>query len=329
LAFGVWTWGFCSYFQGIHRPWVAMTTTIVSNVFNIVASCILIFGLWGFPALGIRGAAWGTVLALAFQSLLLIGFLVHPHFSRTFGGWDTCRPDWAKLRQLLHIGWPAGLTLSLDIASWAVFNNALIGQFGTNALAGNTAAVQYLHIAFALTLGLGHATTALVGRYVGMGDVPRAKQRAYVSLGVAATVMVSLGLVFFALRYPLARHFSRDAGVVDVAATVLAFAVIFQGFRGLRVISAGALRGAGDTHWTAMVSVAFAWCVFLPLGWALSYAAPQLGVAGPWLGATIHICLLGATLLWRLVSERWAKIDIFEVQAHLAAEAGPAPREAP
>lgn len=329
LGFGVCTWGFCSYFQGIHRPWVAMATTVLANVFNIVASCALVFGLWGFPAYGIRGAAMGTVLALAFQCLLLIGFLVHPHFARTFGGWETCRPNWTKLRQLLRIGWPAGLTLSLDITSWAIFNNALIGRFGTDALAANTAAVQYMHISFALTLGLGHATTALVGRYVGAGDIRRAKRRAYAALAMGMAFMLAMGVLFFVLRYPLVRHFSNDPQVVSTAATILVFAAIFQGFRALGIIGGGALRGAGDTRWTAFVSVGYAWGVFLPLGFLLVHLAPQLGPAGPWLAATFYICLLGATLFWRLVSERWARIDIFQVGAHVAAEAGPTAREAP
>ena len=314
LGFGVCVWGFCSYFQGIHRPWVSMATTIVANAFNIAANYALIFGRWGFPALGIRGAAIGTVAALVFQSMLLIGFATHPRFARTFGGWDTCRLHWVRLRRLLHIGWPAGVTLFLEIGSWAVFNNALIGRFGTNALAGNTAAVQYMQLSFMVALGLSHATTALTGRYVGMGDIRRAKQRAYAALAVAAAFMLAMAVVFYTLRYPLARHFSRDPGVVGIAATILVFAAIFQGFRALGVISGGALRGAGDTRYTALVSVAYSWGVFLPLGFVLVHAAPGLGPAGPWIGGTVYISLLGATLFYRLVSEGWAKIDIFRLK---------------
>lgn len=311
LGLGVCSWGFCAYFQGIQRPGVALASTIVANVFNLVADCVLIFGLWGFPALGIRGAALATVLALALQCLLLIAVAVRAPFARTFGGWDTCRLDWVKLRRLLRIGWPVGLTLSLDITSWAIFNHALIGHFGTDALAGNTAAVQYMHVAFMLTLGLGHATTALVGKYVGMGDLRRARQRTCVALGVALAYMLAMAVLFLALRYPLARHFSHDPAVVAIAAQILIFAAVFQAFRALEIISGGALRGAGDTRWTAVVSVACNWLLFLPLGFLLVRLAPHLSTAGPWLAATVYITCLGVILFWRFLSQRWATIDIF------------------
>ena len=311
MGFMVAGWGFCSYFQGIHRPWVTTATTFVANVVNVAANYVLIFGHLGFPRLGVAGAAWGTVFASALQCAMMVAAVAHPRHARVFGGLDTCRVDWAKFRQLLHIGWPAGVNFFLDMASWAIFTNFLIGRFGKAALAGNMVAMQYMHLSFMPALGLSHATAALVGKYLGQRDVPRAKQRAYVALRVAAVYMLSMGVVFYCFRHVLASWFNDDAEVARHAATFLIFAAIFQGFDAFGIVSSGALRGAGDTHWTAAATIACCWGVFMPVGLFLTYRAAWLGPKGPWIGATLYICLLGAALFWRLVSGRWARIDIF------------------
>ena len=326
MGFMVAAWGLCSYFQGIHRPWVSTATTLVANVVNVAANYALIFGHFGMPRLGVAGAAYGTMIACAFQWLLLVGFMVHPWHARVFGGRDTLRVDWPKLRQLVHIGWPAGLNFALDIASWAIFTNLFVGRFGRAALAGNFVAVQYMHLSFMPALGLSHATAALVGRYIGRQDIPRAKQRAYMAMRVTVVYMLVMGAIFFCFRFTLVRWFNDDPEVVRHAAVILIFAAVFQGVDALGIISSGALRGAGDTHWTAMATIGCCWGVFVPIGWTLSRFAPGLGPKGPWIGATAYICLLGLLLFWRFRSEGWTQIEIFRERTgpHVESQAGPA-----
>lgn len=323
MGFMVMGWGFCSYFQGIHRPWVTTSTTIVANLINVGANYVLIFGHFGVPAMGIAGAAIGTVLASGLHCVMLIAFVVHPWHARHYGGWDTCRFDWTKLKQVVRIGWPAGLNFFLDIASWAIFTNFLIGDFGKAALAGNMVAMQYMHLSFMPALGLSHAASALVGRYIGQKDMARAKQRAFMALRIAVVYMLVMGAIFFTCRYPLARLFNKDTDIVAHATLILIFAAIFQGFDAFGIVSSGALRGAGDTHWTAAATITCCWGIFMPLGLALTHFAPSLGPKGPWIAATVYICLLGSTLFWRLLSGRWTKIDIFRTEAGPEAEAGP------
>ena len=311
MGFMVAGWGFCSYFQGIHRPWVTTTTTFAANLVNVGANYVLIFGHLGFPRLGVAGAAWGTVFASGLQCAMMVAAMIHPRHAKVFGGLETCRIDWVKFRQLLHIGWPAGVNFFLDIASWAIFTNFLIGRFGRAALAGNMVAMQYMHLSFMPALGLSNATAALVGKYLGQRDVARARQRAYMALRVAVVYMLSMGMIFYCFRHVLAGWFSDDGEVVRHAATFLVFAAIFQGFDAFGIVSSGALRGAGDTHWTAGATVACCWGVFMPVAALLTYCVPWLGAKGPWVGATIYICLLGVALFCRLLSARWTKIDIF------------------
>lgn len=304
-------WALVAYFQGIHRPWTAFLTTAGANLLNLALDVALIFGKWGFPALGVRGAALATVISGFVQAALLVACLVAPRHARTYGGVDTCRIDWTKLRQLVHIGWPAGVNFFLDIFTWAVFMNLLIGRFGEVQLAGNNLAIQYMHLSFMPTTGLSAAATALMGKYIGRGDYRRAKARAYVCVKIAMVYMTTMGLVFLVFRYPLARAFSQDPEVVHWGALILLFAAFFQTMDAVGIVSSGALRGAGDTHWTALTTVLCSWGVFLPLGWAFARFVPSLGSAGPWIGGTVYIIVIGGLLFRRLASDRWRRIDIF------------------
>ena len=150
-----------------------------------------------------------------------------------------------------------------------------------------------------------------MGKYIGMGDYHRAKSRAYMCVKVAMVYMTTMGLVFLVFRYPLARAFSHDPAVIHWGAVILMFAAFFQTMDAVGIVSSGALRGAGDTHWTAVVTIGCSWGVFLPLGWAIGHVFPELGSAGPWIGGTVYIILIGALLFWRLASDRWRRIDIF------------------
>ena len=76
------------------------------------------------------------------------------------------------------------------------------------------------------------------------------------------------------------------------------------------IIMMGALRGAGDTRWPAVVQVAYAWCIMLPTSYVLGHVLGYQ-VVGAWLAATLYVVLLGMTMWWRFESGRWERIDIF------------------
>jgi len=325
--FGVGTavmaWGLVSYFQGLHKPWVAFATTLVANGVNLALDYGLIFGLWGLPEMGIRGAAVATVLAALLQCVLLLGFLVAPPYARVYGGWDTCRLNVQKLTQLLRIGWPAGLNFFLDIVTWAVFMNVLVGRFGKDQLAGNNLAIQYMHLSFMPAMGLSSAATALMGKYIGRREPQRALHRAYLCLKLAMGYMTFMAAACLLFRYPLAAAFSDDPAVIGYGALVLVFAAVFQTADAVGIVSSGALRGAGDTHWAAAATIGCSWGLFLPLGWAFCRFRPELGVTGPWIGGTLYIFLVGGLLFWRLWSGRWRHTDIFAGRRPAAVDSAP------
>ena len=308
-----------SFFQGIGRPGLPMVAAIIANLFNAALDYVLIFGVWGFPEMGIRGAAIATTVASYLQVLILFGFFLHRAMHERFGTRSSWRLDLGRLRRLLWIGAPAGLNFMLDVASWAVFTNLLIGKLGRNILAANTATHSIMGLSFMPAVGLNKGVTVLVGQYIGRRNIPAAKRMAYLGIGVAMVFMVLMGLVFLVFREPLIAFFVRPGPKLSEAArleiirtgsVMLLLAALFQAFDAVGIVATGALRGAGDTRFAAVVCVASAWGILLPLGYALTFPA-GLGYVGAWIAAAIHIAIVGLCLFWRFASEAWRKIDIF------------------
>jgi MATE family multidrug resistance protein len=304
------------FFQGVSRPRITMVAAVAANLLNIFLNWVLIYGNLGMPRLEIAGAAIATSISAGAQAVVLLAAFLTGGVARTFRTRRQFRWDLVRARNLFRIGWAAGLQWTLDVMSWGVFTSLIIGRLlGTTPLAASNIAVQIMHLSFFPTVGLGVATTALVGQYIGGGDPETAHARARTTLKLGMIYMGLMGAMMLIFRYPLIAFFMKeyDADVVRIGANVLILAAAFQAFDAMCIIYSSALKGAGETRFPAVVSVAYNWFIFLPssllMGWVLDW-----GAEGAWGGATLFICALGLTLRRRWNLGDWKKIDIFRTQ---------------
>ncbi|HEV8712682.1 MAG TPA: MATE family efflux transporter [Candidatus Binatia bacterium] len=301
------------FFYGIHRPLIPLIAMVVDNVVNVLLCYVLIFGKLGAPALGLTGAALAFVLSYAVQvTVLLWAFLsevVHQQFStRTAWQWA-----WPRFRQLVHIGWPVGLQSAVDVLGWGVLIVLMVGRFGKEQLAASNITIQYMMISFMPGIGLAQALTALVGRYIGEGRIELAVQRVHETLCLALSYMVLMAVLYWTCRAPFIAFFNADPVVIRAGSNILLCAALFQVFDGMGYTFAGALRGAGDTHWTAGITVALLLGVFAPLSLG-TVMFTDLQSLGPWLAGTAYVILLGLSLWWRFAQGKWREIDIFAAE---------------
>jgi len=301
------------FFYGIHRPLIPLIAMVVDNVVNVLLCYVLIFGKLGAPALGLTGAALAFVLSYIVQvAVLLWAFLshvVHEQFAtRTAWQWA-----WPRFRQLVHIGWPAGMQSAVDVLGWGVLIVLMVGRFGKEQLAASNITIQYMTISFMPGIGLAQALTALVGRYIGEGRVELAVQRVHETLFLALSYMALMAVLYWTCRAPFIAFFNTDPVVIRAGSNILLCAAIFQVFDGMGYTFAGALRGAGDTHWTAGVTVALLLTVFAPLSLG-SVMFTDLQSLGPWLAGSVYVILLGLSLWWRFAQGKWREIDIFAAE---------------
>ena len=310
ISFSVAIGALSGFFYGLHKPKVPLIATVIANIANVIFAYTLIFGKFGVPALGLKGAALAMVLSFVVQFSVLFRVFLSQTYTDQFATRTMCKPRWDSARQLLHIGWPAGMQMFIDVLGWGVLIILMVGQFGKEQLAASNIAIQYMTVSFMPALGLGQALTALVGRYIGEGTPELAVQRVYEAFVLAVSYMALMGICFFLFRFSFVSFFSQDTTVIQIGGTLLVCAALLQLFDGLGITFSGALRGAGDTHWIAGLTVALLVCVFTPLSLG-SVLFTDLESMGPWIAGTINVSLYGFGLWWRFSRGKWKEIDIF------------------
>lgn len=298
------------YFIGIHRPWSNTQSAIVSTLLNVVLTYGMVLGKWGFPAMGVAGAAWATVIATVFRTVWLLVVMCFGPTARQFDARHTWGWDGRKVRRLLHVGWPSGVQFVLDIGAWAAFQVWIIGMFGKVHLAATATVWRYTEVSFMPAVGIGMAVSTLVGRAIGERRLHLAYRRAWLGMLLNMAYMGSMGLLFVVMGRPLMEVFSGNAAVISLGIELLVFAAVFQLFDAVAITYNNALRGAGDTRWPAVVGAVQAWTIMIGGGWLMARFWPQLGSRGPWVFATLFVIVVGITFWSRWRRAAWEKLDV-------------------
>ncbi len=312
------------FFFGIHRSRVVWVVSLLTNGFNVLANYILIFGKFGAPKLGLQGAAIGSTIAWGLQLAILLVLFLHKTQRRRFSTHMFRTVRWQHCRDLIRVGWPAGVQLGNDILCRGLFTAWIVGTyFGKIHMAATTVAIRYMGLSFMPAVGLGLATTAIVGRHIGNGRPDLVRKSSHISLMIALIYMGICGLCFWLLRYPMANFFLRNvpqqnisaeqvAQTVNIATKVMLCAAVFQLFDAVGIIYIGALRGAGDTIKPMLITLALSWPIVIGGGFIMARYVPQLTSIGPWITASVYVCLLGCMMAWRFESGAWRKIDLLK-----------------
>ena len=276
------------------RP--AVIAIIVANLFNVVANYTLIFGHFGFPALGVAGSAYATSLS-RWVMLLTIFAASFPVLRRYLRAGQRIFVPRA-FRQTLKVGFPIGMQIGLEM--WLFMTIALMmGSLGVRELAAHQIALNLAVMSFMVPLGISGAAATRVGNAIGRRDPDGARRSAAVCLALGAGFMSLAALAFWLVPETLSRLFTPEEGVIAVAVVLLPIAAVFQVSDGLQVVAAGALRGAADTRFPAMIALVGFWLLGLPLGAYLAFRT-DLGPRGLWWGITLGLSSVAVLLLARL-----------------------------
>lgn len=288
---------FRRYLQGVHYVRPIMVALVTANVVNAAGNWMLIHGHWGFPALGVSGAAWATNAARIYLAVVLGTAIVLRHRE------SQQRPDpfvfeTSRLWQLLRLGIPAGSQVTLEVGVFATVS-ALAGRLAPIELAAHQVTMNIASMAFMIPLGLASAAAVRVGHAVGARDPLRSARAGWTAFATGAAIMTAVALVFVTMPGALIRLFTTDVRVITMGVQLLGIAALFQLFDGIQAVATGVLRGIGDTR-TPMISNTIGhWCIGLPVGYTLCFNAGW-GVQGLWVGLGIGLGLvaLALTLVW-------------------------------
>ncbi|MBL0922716.1 MAG: MATE family efflux transporter [Phycisphaerales bacterium] len=331
--FTLWARALGQFFYGVHRPIVVLASAVAANLLNVFLNYALIFGHFGAPALGVHGAALGTVLAGVLEFAIPMALFLSPRFNADYHTRRAWRWSGEKVRDILRIGWPGGVQTGNEMFCWWLFMAWLVGSFGAAHNAAGWIGLRWMTVGFMPAFGLSQAVTAVVGRQIGRGDHDAANHRAWLGVRVAMVYMGAWAAVMVVFRAPMTDFFvagdaspETRAEVVRVGSAILVCCAVFQLFDALGIVLMGALRGAGDTVWPGVVTMILSWTLILALGYAFIRFAPQLGGIGPWIAATAYIVALGLAMCGRWMGGRWRTIRLVEPSS---GPAEPTPNAAP
>ncbi|MEM8767963.1 MAG: MATE family efflux transporter [Pseudomonadota bacterium] len=275
------------------------------NIINIPLLYLFIFGHYGFPAMGVAGAAVAAGLSFTAGGLVLLGLWIKQKFrvKHVRGGW------WRRerLRRLLDIGYPAALEQGVFQLGFFIFL-MLIGNFyGTEAFAAYNIGVNVLQICMTVGFGFSIAGSTLVGQHLGANDPEGAARSGWRSTWLAMIAMGSLGAVIMFYAEPLALFFIGD-DEITVRRTV-EFVYLLGAMMPLLAVDfsiGGSLRGAGDTRFPLLATMVS----LIGMRCGLAALATFLGMPVVWVyAALVGDYLLKATMLiWRFQRGRWKTI---------------------
>ena len=254
-----------SFFVGIWKTRIVMIANLLGALLNIPLNYIFIFGKLGLPAMGIRGAALGTIIGGFFTLLLLLVFYLRWISKPPYRVKNPLRyvPD--IMKRLLRFGLPAGVEPFLNWFAFNVFVQVM-HSYGPDTAAAATIAFNWDSIAFIPMLGLGIAATTVIGQHIGAQDYDGAQRSVNLTILVALGYSVVMIILFVGFAGSLAVVFSSgfqdvDGRIANMAATMLRFLAIYTVANSSKLVLSGSLRAAGDTRWVMWVSIAIHWAM--------------------------------------------------------------------
>jgi len=278
-----------AYLQAQHLTRPMLLAMVAGNVWNFVSDLVLVFGWGPIPALGVAGAAISTDLGLFLQLGIVLWAVkrIHVHAGRN--------PVWDEIRRAIRIGLPIGLQMGLEIGIFALVG-VLAGRLGTLDLAAHQLVLGIASFTFTVSVGIASAASVRVGLAVGARDRERTRTAGYSALLVAAAWMSCTALTLAFAPRAAARLVTNQLDVIAAAAPLFFVAAVFQLSDGIQVVATGALRGAGDTHYSFVVNLVGYWVIALPVALYLGFQR-SMGVVGLWWGLCVGLAIV-ATLLF-------------------------------
>jgi MATE family multidrug resistance protein len=288
---------FRRYLQALHVVRPVAVALVLANVVNVATNWLLIEGRFGFPRLGVVGAAWATVFSRVALAAYLGSLIVVRERRRPSGLHDVpFALDVPRMRQIVRLGLPAAGQMLLEVGVFAAAS-ALAGRIAPIAVAAHQIVLNVVGFIFMIPFGISSAAAVRVGHAVGRGDPRGARLAGWLAVGVTMVVMALAALLFLVAPVPLIAVFTEEASVIDVGVRLLMIAAVFQLFDGMQAVTTGALRGLGNTHTPMFVNLAGHWLIGLPVAWALCFNRGW-GVVGLWAGLALGLILIGTTLAW-------------------------------
>ncbi len=301
------------FFSGQGKTGITMLVNLAGNVLNIGLSYAMIFGKWGFPQMGIKGAAWSTVISGASVTLIFFAIIFNPKINNKFKLGRLFGFNKQAAWRLIKYGMPNGFGFFMDIFSFSVFA-FFVGNIDKISLAASNIVMTLQSIVFMPLMGLAIATQILMGQYVGRKQPDLGVKTTLTALKTGAFYVICITAGFYFFPHFFTGFFegnvlTDDMILIQKQTVPLLHLLCLFTWGDLTYLCFGdAIRGAGDTkfHMKAMIFCA----IMLVLGSWFIVGVMGMGIVAAWSWITSYAWLTGIIMGWRFFSGRWRNIDI-------------------
>ena len=304
------------FFSGIGETKIVMKAAFVGMIVNVACNFVLIYGLGPIPALGVAGAAYGTLIGNLVSTVILFAKFFAKSCNSRFNTRSSFAFSWPLTRELLQKGIPSGVEMFLNMSAFQLMI-LMFHALGPDAATASSVMFNWDMVAYVPLMGLEVASTSLVGRYVGARDAAAATRSTYSGLKLGWGYSLLMGVFFVFLpgvltdifRPDMAEASAEAIAIFDAARPMSIFMLRIATFyifvEVLLVVYAGALRGAGDTVWVMFTCAIMNWCV----SGALYVAAYifHLPAHYAWIAVVAVYSTAPVIFWWRWKSGKWRK----------------------
>lgn len=305
-----------SFFSGLGRTWPVMWVNVLATAVNLVLDYAMIFGHWGLPEMGVRGAALATVIAQYVGLLTYCLVLFRKSYDQryhTLRGW---RFNAAIFRRLLRFGLPSGIQFFIDVMGITVFI-LLMGRLGTTNLAATNIALNINSLAFMPMIGFAIAVSVLVGQHLGNNRPDLAERGVYSGFHITLLYMSSIAALYVLAPKLILMPYAAQADpqsfgeIQRLVIVLLRFVAVYSVFDSLNLIFASAIKGAGDTRFVMLAMAAMSiFVLILPSYVALVVLKTNIFVG--WTIATCYISGLGIVFFLRYLGGKWKSMRVID-----------------
>lgn len=296
--------------RGAGNTKITMRTNLASNSVNIVFNYLLIGGKFGFPALGVRGAALATVLGTVVASVMSIMslfkkdcFVSIPYIVK-----NKILPRIDGFKSIIRVGYSVFFEQLLMRVGFMA-TSIMAAKIGTAAMAAHQVGMNIMGLSFSFGDGLQATAVALIGRSLGQNDEELAKEYGRVCRRLGLIISFALACIYFFGGHAMMSAFFEEPEIVKIGVDITRIIIIVVIFQVSQVIYMGCLRGAGDTGYTALASIISVTVIRTAFSYMFGYVL-GFGINGVWMGILadqVSRFIFGSV---RFKQGKWTKIKI-------------------
>ncbi|MFA4838452.1 MAG: MATE family efflux transporter [Candidatus Neomarinimicrobiota bacterium] len=304
------------FYAGQGKTWPVLWINLVATIVNIVGDYLLIFGKFGFPAMGIQGAGIATDLSLLTSMILFIVLIFRSERNRRQYALKNWKFDRKLFGRLIRFGLPSGVQFFIDMAGFTVFL-FIMGRLGTTQLAATNVAFNINNLAFMPMMGLGATVSILVGQYLGKDQPTLAERSVYSCFHLTFIYMFSISVAyfffpeFFMIPFDSKVNPEQFRPVREIAVVLLKFVAVYSIFDTLNIIFASAIKGAGDTRFV-MIMLVFLSFGLMVIPTYIVVVILKMNVYAAWACASLYVITLGLIFYARFLNGKWKSMRVIE-----------------